>query len=100
MKIVNKELGLLLGEVGFSFSVVKHNLYAWKFHNFSDEYLYSSIDNAIEAAAEHAGQLMKDAGICNIEKWRELILEDKATLLRQLARCWTCPQPQQGSAFF
>ena len=89
MEIVNKELGLLLGDVGFSFSVVKHNLYAWKFHNFSDEYLYSSIDNAIEAAAEHAGQLMKDAGICNIEKWRATILKYKATLLRLHAHQYT-----------
>lgn len=89
MKIVNKELGLLLGAVGFSFSVVKHNFYAWKFHNFSDEYLYSSIDNAIEAAAQHAGQLMKDAGICSIEKWRASILKDKATLLRLHAHQFT-----------
>ena len=89
MKLVNNKLELSLIGVGFSFWKTDNDWYYFSFHDFPDEVLFPSRAHAIEAAADQAGQLLADAGIYPIEKWRSLILKDKVTLLRLHAHQFT-----------
>lgn len=82
MNLVNKKLELSLVGVGFNFSTIKEGGCSWKFQDFPDEFSFLNKTHAIEAAADQAGQFLEDAGIYPIEKWRELVLKDKATMLR------------------
>lgn len=82
MNLVNKKLEESLIGVGFTFWETDNNWHYWAFHDFPDEVLFPNKDHAIEAAADQAGQLLADAGIYPIEKWRSLIAKDKATMLR------------------
>ena len=82
MNLVNKKLEESLIGVGFSFLQSDCGWFYWEFNNSPDEVLFPSRDHAIEAAADEAGKLLEDAGIFPIEKWRSLIVKDKATLLR------------------
>lgn len=82
MNLVNKKLEESLIGVGFSFWKTDNDWYYFSFHDFPDEVLFPAKDHAIEAAADQAGQLLADAGIYPIEKWRSLIAKDKATMLR------------------
>ena len=79
---MTKKLELSLIGVGFTFWETDNNWHYWAFHDFPDEVLFPNKDHAIEAAAAQAGKLLEDAGIYPLEKWRELVLKDKSTLLR------------------
>ena len=89
MNLVNKKIEESLIGVGFTFGETDNNWHYWAFHDFPDEVLFPNKDHAIEAAADQAGQLLEDAGIYPIEKWRSLILKDKVTLLRLHAHQFT-----------
>ena len=89
MNLVNKKLEESLIGVGFSFLQSDSGWYYWGFHEFPDEVLFLDRAHAIEAAADQAGQLLEDAGIYPIEKWRSLILKDKVTILRLHAHQFT-----------
>ena len=89
MNLVNKKLEESLIGVGFSFLQSYCGWYYWQFNNSPDEVLFPDRAHAIEAAADQAGQLLEDAGIYPIEKWRSLILKDKVTLLRLHAHQFT-----------
>ena len=86
---MNKKIEESLIGVGFSFLQSDCGWYYWQFNNLPDEVLFPDRAHAIEAAADQAGQLLEDAGIYPLEKWRELIVKDKSTLLRLHAHQFT-----------
>lgn len=79
---MTKKLELSLIGVGFTFWETDNNWHYWAFHDFPDEVLFPTRENAIESATNQAGKFLHDSGIFEVEKWESLTAKDKATMLR------------------
>lgn len=96
MNLVNKKFEESLIGVGFSFWKTDNDWYYWSFHDFPDEVLFPTRENAIESATKRAGQFLHDSGIYEVSKWESLTAKDKTTILRlhahQFAFCYVFGQ--------